>query len=149
MRREICASIFCPCQLLRERSPQFANRQTAPPDRRMAFSRASVDHQHAKSERVPSTQRSLAALCRSQPPSGQPHHPLTCFVCRERKRRNSFWRGSGRELRRLGWIEKRTATARDWVRGSTAEAKADDPVMAMTGFNNQYKRVFDELLLSG
>jgi hypothetical protein len=32
----------------------------------------------------------------------------------------------GAELRRLGWIEKRTATARVWIRGSTAEAKADD-----------------------
>jgi Opioid growth factor receptor (OGFr) conserved region len=27
-----------------------------------------------------STQRSLDSLRRSQPPSGQPHHPLTCFV---------------------------------------------------------------------
>ena len=34
----------------------------------------------ADDERVLSMQRSLDALRRSQPPSGQPHHPLTCLV---------------------------------------------------------------------
>ena len=49
--------------------------------------------------------------------------------------------GKGQEVD-VGRVHPSVATARVWVRGSTAEAKADDPVMAMTGFDNQYKRLF-------
>jgi hypothetical protein len=65
------------------------------------------------------------------------------YLSRKSQSPSEFWQRATTTTRLPASSDAWSARpARVWVRGSPAEAKADDLVVAMMGFNNQYKRGF-------